>query len=189
MLLTLMTALSFVPLPPEGVAPASCDVGEATPEQREALRDMDFLIGDYWVTGHVWQGEDWSPPRPGVAPARWNGRYGLGGESIVDEWWDEDPGIKPGTPAGTNVRMKKPDGDWVMSWVSSHAYGVQHLEAKIRPDGLVEMRQVYPERPGFVATFYRITPDQWARIHYQPAADGSYRPPILLMATRIPCEK
>lgn len=57
------------------LAPASCDVGEATPEQREALKDFDFLIGDYSVTGHQWMGEAWSPPRPNTPPSRWNGRY------------------------------------------------------------------------------------------------------------------
>lgn len=169
------------------IAPASCDVGEATPEQREALKDFDFLIGDYSVTGHQWTGDAWSPPQPNVPPARWNGRYGQNGTTIIDEWWDQDPGITPGANAGTNVRIKRPDGSWVMSWVSMHRYGVQHLEAQLLGNGDVEMVQVYPERKGFVAIFKRLDANNWVRIHHGLDAEGNRLPPIMLKATRIPC--
>lgn len=98
-----------------------------------------------------------------------------------------DPGIQPGANAGTNVRMKKPDGSWVMSWVSMHRYGVQHLEAKRLDNGDVEMVQVYPERKGFVATFKRLDANNWVRIHHALDAEGNRLPPIMLKATRIPC--
>ena len=167
--------------------PASCDVGNATEEQRAALAPMDFFIGDYAVTGHVWTGGGWSPPRPGTVPARWNGRYGLDGAAILDEWFDEDPGTKPDTLRGINARMAKDDGTFYMSWVSSHAQGVQHLTASVGEDGLLRMVQLYPERPGFEATFVEIDPDHWVRISVAPGPDGQPGTPVLLNATRIAC--
>lgn len=184
MLLILTLAMAQ---PEDALSPATCDTGEATAEQRAALADFDFLIGDFSVTAHQWMGDQWSESRSNIAPSRWNGRYGMGGRAIVDDWWDEDPGLKPEASAGTNVRIKKPDGRWVMSWVSQHQYGVQHLEARRLENGDVEMVQVYPERKGFVATFQRLGPDRWARFHHALDAEGNPLPPIMLLAKRIPC--
>lgn len=186
-----MTGLAFllfsVPLPPEGIAPAACETGEATPEQRERLKDFDFLIGDFWVTGHMWLGTQWSPPRPNTPPSRWNGRYGLGGTAIIDEWFNVDPGFEEQKGSGVNVRMKRDDGVWEMVWLAQPSFSAQHLVATINDKGEPVMTQVHPERKGFVATFTRLGPDQWMRVHHALDAEGNPLPPIMLKATRIPC--
>ncbi|MCM8556327.1 hypothetical protein [Sphingomicrobium sediminis] len=184
-------ALTAPPPPPDftsyDVAPPRCDDGEASEEQRAALAAYDFLIGDYAVTGHIWQGSGWSPPRPGAQPSRWNGYYGLGGTAIFDEWFTTDPGTDPDTNRGINIRMVKPDGDWAMSWIASPGYGVQSLTASEGEDGWLRMVQEYPERPGFEAVFVRINDNRWGRIHMQPNPNGEGVTPILLVATRLPC--
>ena len=186
-----MTGLALLlltaPLPPEGIAPATCETGAATMEQRERLSDFDFLIGDFWVTGHVWTGTQWSPPRPGAPPSRWNGRYGLGGTAIIDEWWNVDPGFDDDKGAGVNVRMKRDDGVWEMVWIAQPSFSAQHLVAELNENGEPVMTQVYPERKGFAATFTRLGPDQWVRIHNSLDAEGNPQPAIMLKATRIPC--
>jgi len=172
------------------VAPPTCDYGAPHPQAPEALAQFDFLIGDYAITAHAWRegpnGWAWTPPRPGPAP-RWNGRYILGGMAIEDEWFDPDPGLDPASPRGVNIRMwDAEDGEWDMTWIHTSGRQVQDLRAKVI-DGTLTMWQVYPDRPGFKATFERLDPDSWHRITYAPDDAGEWQPTFKLVATRIPC--
>ena len=168
------------------LAPPTCDYGQPNPLAPPELAQFDFLIGDFTVSAHAWQNGQWSPPRPGI-PARWNGRYGLGGFSIVDDWYDRDPGMQPDTGRGTNLRMWDSEaGEWDMAWIHTVGKQAQDLRAKIK-DGKLTMWQIYPERPGFRAYFERTSPDSWHRISLVPDEEGKWTPQFKLTATRIPC--
>ena len=170
------------------LAPPRCDYGAPNPEAPEQLSQFAFLIGDFTISAHAWQGEDWSPPRPGT-PARWNGWYGLDGMAIVDEWYSRDPGPEPETGRGVNVRMVNPeDGHWEMMWIATGAYQVQHLRAEMI-EGMLTMWQIYPENRNFRAEFEVLDEDNWQRVQYQQDEAGEWHPAFLLRATRIPCEE
>lgn len=170
-----------------GLAPATCDYGVPHPNAPPELAQFDFLIGDYSVAMHAWRNGEWTPPRPG-APARWNGRYGLGGITIVDDWYDVDPGIELKGSRGTNVRMYDADaGEWDMMWIATAGHQVQDLRARII-EGKLTMWQVYPERAGFRAYFERLGPEQWQRISLVPGSgENEWVPQFKLVATRIAC--
>lgn len=164
-----------------------CDDGAPHPDAPDELSQFAFLVGDYQIHLHAWQGEDWSPPQPGVT-ARWNGWYGLGGMAIYDEWYHPDPAQLPDAPRGVNVRMYDPeDEEWDMMWIATGAHQVQELRAKMQ-DGELWMWQVSPERPDFKAQFVIEDADHWARIAYKQDEDGNWVKQFKLAATRIPCE-
>lgn len=166
--------------------PKTCDYGAPHPSAPEELSQFAFLIGDYKINLHAWQGDQWSPPQPGVT-ARWNGYYGLGGMAIVDEWYHPDPAQQADSPRGINVRMYDPEAEeWDMMWIASGAHQVQDLRARII-DGVLTMWQVYPERPDFRAEFEITDADHWARIAYKKDENGDWVKTFKLAASRIPC--
>lgn len=166
--------------------PATCDYGalhENAPPQTEQFA---FLIGDYKVTLHQWQGEDWSPAQPGVS-ARWNGYYGLGGMAIIDEWYNPDIAQNPDGNHGVNVRLYDPEAEeWDMMWVATRNHQVQDLRAKII-DGKLTMWQVYPERANFRAVFNVDDDDHWNRVSYVKDENDEWARQFKLAATRIAC--
>ena len=167
-------------------APPRCDYGAPHKNAPDQLKQFAFLIGDYAVTLHAWQGNQWSPPQPGVT-ARWNGWYGLGGMAIFDEWYHPDTAQDPDASRGVNVRMYDPEAEeWDMMWVATGGHQVQDLRAKVK-DGELWMWQVYPERPNFKAKFEISDADSWARISYTKNDDGVWVEQFKLAATRIPC--
>jgi hypothetical protein len=167
-------------------SPETCDYGAPHENAPPELAQFAFLIGDYKITLHRWQGEDWSPPQPGVS-ARWNGYYGLGGMAIIDEWFNPDPAQNPDAPRGVNVRMYDSDaGEWDMMWVATSGKQVQDLRAKVI-DGVLTMWQVYPERSGFRAEFNVEDADRWNRISYGKDEADEWVRQFKLAATRIPC--
>ncbi len=167
--------------------PESCDYGTVHPSAPAETSEFAFLIGDYKISLHAWRGEDWSPPQPGVT-ARWNGRYGLGGMAIVDEWFHPDPAQDADAPRGINVRMYDPEAkEWDMMWIATGARQVQDLRAKT-VDGVLTMWQVYPERPDFKATFHIDDEDHWSRVTYARDEDGEWVKTFKLAAARIPCD-
>ena len=172
----------------EVAPPERCEYGEPHASAPAELSQFAFLIGDYKITFHAWQGDKWSPPQPGVT-ARWNGYYGLGGMAIVDEWFHPDPAQQADSPRGINVRMYDPEAEeWDMMWVATGAHQVQDLRAKVI-DGVLTMWQVYPERPDFRAEFEVTDSDHWARIAYTLGEDGEWVMTFKLAATRIPCSE
>lgn len=172
--------------PEPGPIPPRCDPGAPHPDAPAELAQFSFLVGDFDITSHVWQGLDWSPARPGPH-ARWNGWYGLDGMAIYDEWYDPDPGFDRSGFKGVNVRFYDADkSEWQMMWVSTGGKQVQDLRAEMR-DGKLTMWQVYPERPGFLADFTVVDEDHWYRTSYTQDAEGMWTPAFKLAATRIPC--
>ena len=170
----------------DGLAPARCDVGAPHPNAPAELAQFAFLVGDYKVTFHGWQGEEWSQAQPG-RQARWNGWYGLGGMAIYDEWYGEDPGVNPDTSRGVNVRMYDPEAEeWDMMWIATLGSQVQDLRAKVI-DGTLTMWQVYPDRANFRAEFVVEDEDHWARISYTKDDNGEWVKQFKLAASRIPC--
>jgi hypothetical protein len=168
-------------------AAAACDHGSAHPKAPPETAQFAFLIGEFDITLHGWQGDGWSPPRP--AGARWNGRYGLNGMAIYDEWFDPGPEHADGT-WGVNVRTFDPEaGLWKMMWISLPTREVQDLRAELR-DGTLTMWQVYPKRPGWKAEFEVTDEDHWARVSYvRDDETGPWSPQYRLAATRIPCHR
>lgn len=174
--------------PVEGptLAPPRCEYGSPHPDAPEELSQFDFLIGDFTITAHAWRGDRWSPPRPGV-PARWNGYYGLGGRTIVDDWYDRDPGMQPDTTGGTNIRLwDAEDGEWDMMWIHTNSKQVQDLRAKLI-DGKLTMWRIYPSDREMNAYFERTGPNSWHRISLTKNEAGEWVPQFKLAATRIPC--
>jgi hypothetical protein len=170
------------------LAAATCDYGARSPDAPAELAQFDFLIGDYTVSAHGWDEEagQWTPPRSG-APARWNGRWVLGGTAIADEWFDRDPGMVPDASRGINVRMWDSEaGEFDMMWVADSNHQVQDLRARMI-DGVLTMWQVYPERPAFRAYFNRFGDGSWERISLVPDGEGGWRKQFRLHATPIPC--
>lgn len=175
------TALAQPVAPPE-----TCDYGAPHENTPPETAEFAFLIGDYQISLHRWLGENWSPAQPGVS-ARWNGRYGLGGMAIVDEWFHPDPAQNADAPRGINVRMYDPDAEeWDMMWVATGGRQVQDLRAKVI-DGILTMWQVYPERPEFRAEFNVDDADHWNRVTFGKDENGDWVKQFKLAATRIPC--
>lgn len=170
------------------IAPVEgCNYGSLHPSAPPETEQFAFLIGDYTIHLHAWQGSDWSPAQPGVT-ARWNGRYALGGMAIEDEWFHPDPAQDANAPRGINVRMYDPEAqEWDMMWVATGGRQVQDLRAKMI-DGVLTMWQVYPEKKDFKAEFEVEDADHWARIQYGLDDDGNWEKLYKLAATRIPCD-
>ena len=166
--------------------PKTCDYGEVHENAPPETAQFAFLIGDYKVSFHQWQGESWSPPQPGVS-ARWNGYYGLGGMAIIDEWYNPDTAQKADGNHGINVRMYDPDAEeWDMMWFATGSRQVLDLRAKIIDDKLT-MWQVYPERANSRSEFYVDDADNWHRVSYTKDDNGEWAKQFKLAATRIPC--
>jgi len=145
----------------QDLAPPRCDYGDPHENAPEQLSQFAFLIGDYRIDLHAWQGGKWSPARPG-ATARWNGWYGLGGMAIYDEWYNPDPGADSDAPRGVNVRMYDvKDDEWDMMWIATSGKQVQDLRAIVEDDKLI-MWPVYPECENFKAVFETTDADHWA---------------------------
>ncbi|MEX0943795.1 MAG: hypothetical protein WD002_14760 [Pseudomonadales bacterium] len=168
------------------VAPITCRYGEPSQSAPAETKQFSFLIGDYLIHLHAWRDGAWTPPQPKVT-ARWNGRYGLNGMVIEDEWYNPDPAQDPNGNAGINVRMYDPEEKlWKMMWIATSGKTVQDLRAEMR-DGVLTMWQVHPPRPDFKATFHVADEDHWHRISYVPSEDGEWVPQYKLAATRLPC--
>tara|TARA_R110002072_G_scaffold1780_10_gene14844 strand:- start:71884 stop:72453 length:570 start_codon:yes stop_codon:yes gene_type:complete len=164
-----------------------CNDGVLHPTAPAETTQFSFLLGDFSVTLHAWQGNGWSPPRP--TRARWNGWYGLNGMAIVDEWYDPEPGINPNGGRGINVRMYDPEeAIWKMMWMSTSGKQVADLRAQL-VDGVLTMWQIYPlQSTKTKSVFEVIDPNRWARMSYvQDEETEDWLPRFRLVATRIPC--
>ncbi len=171
----------------ESIAPPGCDYGERSADVAAAFSQFEFLIGDFEIEGFGWFNNRWYTNPNATVPPRWNGYYGLNGKAIVDEWFNEDPGITPETHRGINVRMfDEKAAEWKMMWISTVNHTVQDLRAKVI-DGKLTMWQVYPERPTFKAEFEVLSDSQWQRTEYIKDENGNWNQRFKLVATRIPC--
>ncbi len=166
-------------------AEPGCDFGQPHRQAPPETAQFAFLVGRFDVSLHAWHGDRWGPPRP--TGAHWNGRYGLNGMAIYDEWYDPGPDDPTGI-WGVNVRTFDPHaGLWKVMWISLPERQVQDLRAEMR-GGILTLWQVYPDRPGWKAEFEITDADHWARVSYvkDPDAD-QWTPQYRLAATRIRC--
>jgi hypothetical protein len=164
-----------------------CDYGTAHPNSPVELAQFAFLIGDYRIHLHVWQKDKWSLPQPG-STARWNGRYGLQGMVIIDEWFHPHPGQDSNASRGINVRIyDSTEKVWKMMWIGTAGKTVQDLRAELR-DGTLTMWQVHPDRPNFKAIFNVLDGDHWERISFTHDDEGNWVRQFRLAATRIDCD-
>ena len=107
--------------------------------------------------------------------------------AVVDEWFHPDPAQQADSPRGINVRMYDPEAEeWDMMWIATSGRQVQDLRAKVIDDVLT-MWQVYPERPGFKASFHVEDDDHWNRVTYAKNDDGEWAKTFKLAAARIDC--
>ena len=185
--LTLLV-LFFAPLLASAAetGPVRCDKTQLHPSAPLETRQFEFLVGDFAINLHAWQGGAWTPPRP--TKARWNGWYGLNGMAIVDEWYDPEPAIDPNGGRGINVRMYDPDeGLWKMMWISTSGKQVTDLRAQVI-DGVLTMWQVNPGGANTRSEFKVADDDHWVRTSYVPGEkEGEWLPQFKLSASRIPC--
>ncbi|MGD8384223.1 MAG: hypothetical protein PVF89_02335 [Lysobacterales bacterium] len=172
----------------ERVEPPMCRYGSPDPHAPPELSQFAFLVGDFRIRLHAWQGDHWSPPVPDKT-ARWNGWYGLGGMAIYDEWFNPDLAQSRDGNRGINVRMYDPaENIWKMMWIATSKKEVSDLRAQVQ-NGTLTMWQVYPPRPDFKAIFNIHDDDRWDRISFTQDASGHWVKQYKLAATRIPCKR
>lgn len=182
----LATVLASTALADVKTAPPRCDYGAADPAAPAELAQFAFLIGDYRIDLHAWQGDHWSPPAPNVT-ARWNGRYGLGGMVIEDEWFNPDLAQDRGGNRGVNVRLYDTRARiWKIMWIATSNKTVADIRARVE-DGVLTMWQVYPPRPDFKAIFTVHDADHWDRVSFKHDDKGNWVRQYKLAASRIPC--
>lgn len=172
----------------EKTAPPGCRYGAPDPAAPPELSQFAFLVGDFQVHLHAWKEDHWGPAVPGVT-ARWNGRYGLGGMDIEDEWFNPDLAQDRSGNRGVNVRIYDPDDKvWKIMWIATAGKTVTDLRARVE-DGVLTLWQVSPERPDFKAIFQVDDADHWARISYTHDDKGNWVRQYKLAATRISCRQ
>lgn len=168
------------------LAAPSCDYGSPSPDAAPELAQFDFLIGDFTITGRIWQGEDWGPeitsPR-----ARLSGRYILGGRAIQDEWYDNDPGFNPKSTRGVTTRIYDAEaGHWKVTWISADKPVITQLKVAME-DNALTMRTLAPTQPNYDAVFERQGPDRWTRTAFRTNKDGTRTNTWQAIGTRIEC--
>lgn len=123
-----------------------------------------FIIGDFDAVIEPWDAEAgaWGEP---LYTARWNGRYGLGGRAIIDEWYDPGYGYREGSGAGINIRIWDAEaGLWETAWHYTANNEVRELHQQVRADGRLWLWQVHPEAPERNVWFETYDNGEWARI-------------------------
>lgn len=184
MIAALMLALAGA-LP--ALAEDTCDYGKPHPDAPPELSQYAFLIGDFRIEARVWKDGAWSE---GFQPARWNGRYILGGMAIMDEWFDLPPAENPGAGRGVNVRMYNPETKrWHLMWQHTKDKKVVELSSRVEDDGKMHLDWV-PPKPGRRVYFEIYGPGHWARLDYRRAEDGGdWAPRYKLEAFRVTCKE
>ena len=77
LILCLAACQAFDMVSAQEIMPPRCNDGAPHESAPEELSQFGFLVGDYMIHLHAWQGDRWSPAKPGET-ARWNGWYGHG---------------------------------------------------------------------------------------------------------------
>ncbi len=167
------------------LAADDCAIGTRAADAATELAQFEFLLGDWTIELRRWTDNGWSPPRP--QPARWHGRYALGGYAIYDEWFDVDPTLAPDTKRGANLRVYDRDAKrWSMTWLHTAGNVGTVLAAEIRA-GVLTMWQTHPVDDSWEAEFVVENATEWVRTRYQKDASGQRTPQFQLTARRAPC--
>lgn len=130
----------------------------------EEFAQFAFIIGDYDAAIEPWDAEAgaWGEP---LYTARWNGRYGMGGRAIIDEWYDPGYGYREQSGAGINIRIwDEAEGIWKTAWHYTTSNAVLDLRQQVLEDGRLHLWQVYPEAPERNVWFETHDNGEWSRI-------------------------
>ena len=141
------------------------DYGSPAEGMPEEFSQFAFMIGDFDVQFLNWDAEtdSWSEPQPYYA--HWNGRYGLGGRAIIDEWYDPGFGYREQSGGGINIRIfDEAEGVWKTAWHHSTSNLVMELHQQVLEDGRLHLWQVYPESLERNVWFETYENGEWARI-------------------------
>jgi len=164
----------------------TCNFGEPAEGAPAEIQQFEFLIGNFRIEARRWADEAFSE---GYLEAQWNGRWGLDGRVVIDDWFG--PQISPEAPRnfGTNVRYFNPEtGRWSMVWQATNGSAMV-LEAEQGEDGVLRMWQVYPEPTTERQIHFEIYgDDHWARIDGGVDENGNFTPQLKLEAFAVPCE-
>ncbi len=163
-------------------AQASCELGKPAEGMPPEFDQFKFIIGDFDINVRKMTEDGWSDP---IGKARWNGRYSLGGQAIMD-WWHGSGG-----GGGVNLRMYDPKlGEWRTAWQATGNFETRDLRQKIWPeDGLLHLWQVYPEAPERNLYFETYNDGRWARIDQRKDPEtGEWKPVFMLEAVPAACE-
>ncbi len=108
---TILVLSSILAFP--AFAQDACDFGAPHPDAPPEIEQFAFMIGNHRVEARVWQGDAFST---GYLEAAWNGRWGLDGRAVIDEWFGAQVSEAPAN-LGVNVRMYDEEtGRWNMVW-------------------------------------------------------------------------
>ncbi|GJL97731.1 MAG: hypothetical protein DHS20C06_15480 [Hyphobacterium sp.] len=141
------------------------DYGSPAEDMPEEFGQFAFMIGDFDVQFLDWnvETESWGEPRPYFA--HWNGRYGMGGRAIIDEWYAPGFGYRETSGAGVNIRIWDADeGIWKTAWHNTASNQVLDLRQQVLEDGRLHLWQVYPEGSDRNIWFETYENGEWARI-------------------------
>jgi len=161
-------------------AQVNCDMGEPAPNMPEGFSQFDFMIGDFVVMARRMTADGWSPSIP---LAKWNGRYGLNGQAVMD-WWHS------GEDTGINIRLYDPESDlWKTAWTHTVDLQTKELHQKLDPEtGRMSLWQVYPEGDTRQIYFETYENGGWARIDNRKDEEtGEWRGSIKLEAVPTAC--
>ncbi len=179
-----VAASAFWALP---AAAQSCDFGAPAADLPPEAHQFDFMIGNFRIEARQWTGEEFSA---GYLEAEWNGRWGLDGRAVIDEWFG--PEVSPDRPRvfGANVRYYNAEtGRWSMVWQATNG-AASVLEAEQGEDGVLRMWQVYPEPTSERQIWFEVySPGHWARIDGPVDEEGNFTPQYKLEAHAVPCEE
>lgn len=172
-------------LPAAAQSTRGCDFGEPAADASPEIRQFEFLIGNFRIEAHQWTGEAWSE---GYLEAQWNGRWGLGGRAVIDEWFGPQFAEDVPRTFGANVRYFDPeDGRWSMVWQATTG-AASVLEAEVGADGVLRMWQVYPEPASERRIYFEVYgPGHWARIDGPVDEEGTFTPQYKLEAFEQVC--
>jgi hypothetical protein len=162
--------------------------GQPHPDMPEEFGQFAFIIGDFEVGSRPWDAEagEWGEA---LYTARWNGRYGLGGRAIIDEWYDPGYGYRPESGAGINTRIwDEAEGVWKTAWIHTGTLQTMELHQRLDEDGKLWLWQVYPETGERRVYFERYDADHWARIDMVfDEESGAWINRFMLDANRVDC--
>lgn len=165
------------------------DYGSPAEGMPEEFSQFAFMIGDFDVQFLDWNAEteSWGEPRPYFA--HWNGRYGLGGRAIIDEWYDPGFGYREQSGGGINIRTwDAEEGLWKTAWIHTGGLIVQDLRQQVLEDGRLHLWQVYPDVPERNVWFETYDNGEWARItQVRDEETGAWVNAVKLYARRASC--
>lgn len=172
------------------IASAECDFGKPHPGAPAELSQYEFLIGDHVIHLRLWNGEAWSE---GYSEAYWNGRYGLDGKAILDEWYRADPVAEPDAPRGINVRIYDPEeAVWKLMWMTADKPDPTILRSRVKEDGFMHLWRTHPSEDTRIIHF-EVYPEggengeAWARYDQYKEDDGSYVMKFKFEAHKVEC--